>query len=257
MSRLLALSLPLTLLLLGAARSAPPGGRPVLRIASDATFPPFHFKDEAGVPTGFELALARRAAERAGFETMVVVRPYDDLLRGLRSGEHDLVAASTGVTPEREEQYLFTIPHFETCQAALVRKGPGEPKSITELRGRRVGAAGAGTSTRALQGLPGVARGALGKGEEGVPALEGRGIDALVMDEYSAVRAARASSGRLAVLPEPLARERYAFVLARGQEEIRRKLDRALAELEREGEIGELRARFGVERDARWPVRMN
>ena len=228
----------------------------MLRIASDATFPPFHYKDDAGAPTGFELALARLVVERAGFEAVVVVRPYDELLSGLTTGKHDLVAATTGVTPERERQYLFTTPYFETCQAALVRAAPGEPATLAELGGRRVGAAGAGTSARALQALAKVERVPLGKGQEGVPTLEARGVDALILDEYSAVRAARASSGRLRVLPEPVAHERYAFVVARGRDELVRQLDRAYSELEREGRVGDLRGRFGVERDASWPVRI-
>ena len=108
--------------------------RRVLRIATDATFPPFHYQDDHGAPTGFELALARLVAERAGFEAALVVRPYDQLLSGLATGKHDVVAATTGVTPEREGQYLFSTPYFDTCQAALVRAAPGEPSTLASPR---------------------------------------------------------------------------------------------------------------------------
>jgi len=179
-----------------------------LRIASDATFPPFHYLDGSSSPTGFDIELARLVVERAGFQPVVMVRPYDDLLPGLTSGAHDLVAATTGVTPEREKVYLFTRPYFETCQAALVRVGPNEPATMAYLTGRRVGAAGSGTSARALRGLAGVEPVPLGKGQAGVPSLEKGDIDALIVDEYGAVATARASQGRLRVLPEPIALER-------------------------------------------------
>ncbi|HVQ30857.1 MAG TPA: transporter substrate-binding domain-containing protein, partial [Vicinamibacteria bacterium] len=81
MKTLLLLAITGSTLAVGAA--APAAGRPVLRIATDATFPPFHYKDDAGAATGFELGLARLVAERAGFEPVVVVRPYDELLSGL------------------------------------------------------------------------------------------------------------------------------------------------------------------------------
>lgn len=113
--------------------------RPVLRIVSDATFAPFHYIGDDGVATGFDIELARLMADRAGFRPVILVRPYDQLLKGLNTGDHDLVAATTGVTPERELIYLFTTPYFETCQTALVRTGPGEPVTIADLRGRRVG----------------------------------------------------------------------------------------------------------------------
>ena len=227
---------------------------PALRIASDATFPPFHYLSEAKAPTGFDIELARLAAERAGYTPQVLVRPYDDLLPGLTSGAHDLVAATTGVTPEREALYLFTKPYFETCQAALVRVGPNEPTTIAELRSRRVGAAGSGTSARALQGIAAGERVPLGKGEAGVPSLEKGAIDALIVDEYSAVATVRASSGRLRVLPDPVALEHYGFVLPLGRDDVKRRLDVALEALEREGAVRALRLRFGVERDAGWPI---
>jgi ABC-type amino acid transport substrate-binding protein len=226
---------------------------PGLRIASDATFPPFHFV-EAQAPTGFDIELARLVAERAGFRPVVLVRPYDDLLPGLATGAHDLVAATTGVTPEREKRYLFTRPTFETCQAALVRVGPNEPASSADLVGRRVGAAGAGTSARALREIPGVERVTLGKGEAGVPSLEKGDIDALIVDEWSAVASARASKGGLRVLPQPVALERYAFVLALHRTEWKRALDEALEGLEREGRVRTLRVQFGLERSEDWPV---
>ena len=240
------------LILLGAALGA--SQTPALRIASDATFPPFHFIAEPGGPTGFEIELARLVAQRSGFRPEVLVLPYDDLLPGLATGAHDLVAATTGITPEREKLYLFTRPYFETCQAALVRVGESEPRTLAELSGRPVGAAGAGTSARALAGLRGVEAVALGKGEAGVPFLEQGRIDALIVDEYGAVRTARASNGRLRVLREPVALERYAFVLSLAASDLKVSLDSALEALEREGLLDELRKRFGVARDADWPV---
>jgi ABC-type amino acid transport substrate-binding protein len=94
----------------------------------------------------------------------------------------------------------------------------------------------------------------LGKGQAGVPSLERKAIDALIVDEFGAVATARASKGRLRVLPQPVAPELYAFVLPRGRDDLKLKLDRALEELEREGRLRALRVRFGVERDATWPV---
>ena len=88
------------------------------------------------------------------------------------------------------------------------------------------------------------------------PLLTGA-VDAIIVDEFDAVEAARESDGQLRMLPEPVARERYAFVLARDSYALKTQLDRALAALEAEGEVAALRARFGVERDAQWPVQMD
>ncbi|MGH9318847.1 MAG: ABC transporter substrate-binding protein [Vicinamibacteria bacterium] len=240
--------------LIFAAALGPQPGQ-VIRIASDATFPPFHYLDPASSATGFDIELARLIAERAGLDPVVMVRPYDDLLPGLASGAHDLVAATQGVTPEREKLYLFTKPYFETCQAALVRVGPNEPSTLADLAGRRVGASGSGTAARAMNGIDGATHVSLADGR-GISSLEKGAIDALIFDEYHAVQAARASHGRLRVLAKPVALESYAFVLPAGRDDLKLALDRALEELEREGGVRELRTRFGVERDEEWPVEM-
>ena len=246
-----------SVLLVGCAPPTEPLPPPVLRIASDATFAPFHFLDASGRPTGYDIELARLVAERAGFAPEVIVRPYDDLLPGLESGGHDLVAATTGITPEREARYGFTAPYFATCQAVLARDEPGAPATIEALYGRRVGAAGEGTSLRALQALEGVTQVPLGKGQAGMPVLERGDIDALIVDEFDAVAAARASNGLLRVLAEPAALEHYAFVFALDRDDLKRRLDESLHALEKEGVVTGLRRRFGLERDETWPVRLN
>jgi ABC-type amino acid transport substrate-binding protein len=77
---------------------------------------------------------------------------------------------------------------------------------------------------------------------------------ALVNDEFSAVAAARGDPSRLAVLGEPAAPESYAFVLRRGRMDLKRRIDAGLVELREAGVAAELRERFGLERDAAWPV---
>jgi len=232
-------------------------------IATDATFAPFHYIDERGDVVGFDVELARQLAERAGYEARVTVVSYERLFEELLAGSQDVIAATTGVTPERQLKYLFTAPYYDTCQAALVRTGVGEPQSLADLTGRRVGAAGAGTSVLALDSLVGSELVLLGAAEASesviqedgsVPVLENGTIDALIVDEMDAVEAARVSNSRLRVLSEPVALERYALVLAPGRDELKRKLDLALVELREDGTLERLVHEYGLDRGDDWPI---
>jgi ABC-type amino acid transport substrate-binding protein len=228
--------------------TTPPG----LRIASDATFAPFHFLDENETPTGFDIELARAVAIEAGFVPQVVVLAYDELFSGLQANTHDMIAATTGITPEREQLYLFSAPYFATCQVAVVRAGPGEPQSLADLRGARIGAGGAGTSFKAMQTIAGEhVRLAEGQGEA---ALADGSIDAWLVDEFDGVAAARGAQGNLRVLPDPVALEHYGFVIGHDRQELKDRLNWGLAALVERGEVARLRARFGVERGPDWPV---
>lgn len=236
-------------ILTGCTKESPPS---VLRIASDATFAPFHLINETGQPTGFDIELARAIARQAGFAPEVIVLSYDDLFSGLGAKTHDIVAATTGITPEREQLYLFTQPYFETCQVAVVRNGPHEPTRLNDLRGTRVGAAGSGTSMRAMQSIDG--KHVNLEDGTGVQSLEEGSIDAWIVDEFDGIAAARESGGRLTVVPEPVALEYYGFVLARDRRDLKARLDHSLAELEKSGVLAKLRAEFGIERGPEWPV---
>ena len=167
----------------------------------------------------------------------------------------------------REETYLFSDTYFNTCQAALVRSGDGEPESLSDLAGLRVGASGAGTSVAALSQLTAAVPVLLSEREgerEGdedavqkngrVPTLERKEIDALIVDEWVAVEAARESRGRLRVLPEPVALERYGFVFSPGNQNLKRKFDNALDGMREDGSLEALRRQFGLDRGDDWPI---
>jgi len=226
--------------------------RPGLRIATDAAFPPFHFVTDGGRPDGFEIRLARLVADAAGFDAEVLLKPYDELLPGLDENGHDVVAATTGITAERQQRFLFSRPYFSTCQVAVVRSGVAEPQDLSDLDGLRLGAAGSGTSRRAMRSVDAV-HVSIGDGE-GLQLLASGTIDAWIVDEYEGVTAVRTRGERLRLLADGLVAERYAFVLAQGRKDLKKALDDALDTLLENGSVDELGRQFGLHRDADWPV---
>ncbi|MHC4911244.1 MAG: substrate-binding periplasmic protein [Planctomycetota bacterium] len=228
--------------------------RPV-RVATDAVFPPFHFIDDDGRVVGHDVELALLALERAGERAVIVhVDSYAALADGLRAGRHDLVAATTGITPARQRLYAFSRPYFVTCLAVVVRRGTGEPTSIEDLAAARIGASRGTTSVGAADALssePVVES----TGAEAIAALRGGRVAAIVMDEFEAVELA-SDDPALAVLPTPAARESYAFVLRLADTDLRDRIDGALASLEADGTMGDLRRRHGLDRPPGWPLRI-
>ena len=227
-----------------------------LRAATDAVFPPFHFVDEDGSLAGFDIELVRQAAQRAGLEIDIARAPsYAALFEELTAGKIDVVAATTGITAERQERFAFTRPYFVTCLAAVVRTGADEPRTPDELAGRAVAASAGTTSASAAHRIRGARVLETMRWRDSLAALRAGEVDAVIIDEFEAVPFSR-SAPDLDVLPAPVAIESYGLVLRKSDHELRRKLNDAIESMESDGTLALLATRFGLERSASWPVRL-
>lgn len=235
-------------LALSAAGCAAPAARESLTVACDFDNAPFAYVRADGEYGGRDVEMMQALAAELDVELHWVRIPFPDLLPAAERGEVDTVCATVGVTDERARRVLFTRPYFETRIAALVRAGEGEPDSLAGLAGKRVGASPGTTSELALRSRLPEAVAVLdnaAKKQADARLLE-REVDAVIQDGPDADDFAAASRGRLRVLAEPVATERYAIVVAPSRAAWKPRLDAALDALERSGVLFELDARHGL-----------
>jgi len=225
----------------------------VVRVATDATFEPFHYFDNEGELSGFDIELAREVAVQAGLKAEFIVLPYDELFSGLLEGSHDMVAATTGITQERKKSYLFSEPYFETCQIAVVRTGAREPTVVRDLIGLKIGASGQGTSARAMKLIDGIQI-STAEGENIRMLLE-HSIDAWIVDEFDAVNAVRSSDGKLRALSDGISTEKYGFVFAGDNRFLQEKINAGLDQVIESGIDIDLLQLHGMQRGPEWPVK--
>jgi len=238
-----------------AAMTASCTSMPPTRVATDAVFAPFHYVDDSGALAGFDIEVARRALERSGSRAQFArAKSYAALFTGLLGGAHDVVAATTGITPQRQERYGFTRPYFVTCLAILVRAGSGEPGTPADLVGRSIAASAGTTSAAAAHRVEGARVMETSRWRDSLAALRAGEVDAVIIDEFEAVPFARAAED-LEVLQDPVATESYGLVLRLDDADLRHRLDAAIDAMEADGTLAELRAQFGLDRSASWPVR--
>jgi polar amino acid transport system substrate-binding protein len=116
--------------------------RVVIRFLTDSDFPPFNFYDEDGVLVGFNIDLARAVCLELSTACDIKVRPWDELLRGLKSGEADAVIAAHKVTPAAMGDVNFTDRYFHTPGRFAARAdAPAFDATPTGLDGKQIGVA--------------------------------------------------------------------------------------------------------------------
>jgi len=227
-------------------RSAAPVRPQPLVVASDLDNPPFAWVGEGGLAAGRDVEMMQWIAAQLRRELVWKRMPFEQLLDAAARGEVDVVCATLGVTPERAQRVLFSRAYFRTEIVALVRAGEEEPQRLADLHGARVAAGVGTTSADALRRSLPEATAALENKEQrsSEERLQQREVDAVLMDRPAAEALVRATSGQLRVLPEALAQEHYALVVAPTRAELLAEIDAALLVLERKGELAELDRRF-------------
>jgi polar amino acid transport system substrate-binding protein len=116
--------------------------RVVIRFLTEGDFPPFNYLDDDGVLTGFNVDLARTICQELGAACDIKVRPWDELILGLRRGDADAVIAAHSVTEAGLSEVEFTDRYFHTPGRFAARtdgaKSDIDPDS---LDGRTIGVA--------------------------------------------------------------------------------------------------------------------
>jgi len=244
--------LVLVTLVLSACASSGSEERRSWTVGSDLANPPFAWVDEAGVPQGRDVEMAKLLAYSMDVDLEWSRMDFADLLDVLERGEIDAVIATLGATPERAERVLLSEPYFLTSLLVVVRRGDGEPTSLAELGGRVVSAGIGTTSERALRAeLPdAIAAPPSEKGDSSIDRLLAGEVDALIMDGPDALDFAREYPDRLAVIEEALATENYVIAIRPDGAEWLRRINGALGELSVSGNAKRLDDEFGLVSDA-------
>lgn len=91
----------------------------VLKIATNATFPPYEFY-ENGKITGIDIDIARAVADKLGKRLIVSDMEFDAIIPAVQSGKADMGVAGITITPERLKNIDFSISYAKSQQAVLI-----------------------------------------------------------------------------------------------------------------------------------------
>ena len=242
---------------------------------------PFEYTDDSGQPAGYTVALCQQVAEAAkalpglgALKVEWVTVNTDDRLSAIQDGRIDLLCGATTVTLSRRENVSFSIPVFPGGVGALVRAdAPSRLKEVLSGRQPTYHPTWRGSPAQVLQARAFTAI----RGTTGEQALTQRikelqvtadvarvssyeaGIQAVINRESDAFFAERAvlldlakrhqASRNLLVIDRAFTYEPLALAFARGDEDLRLLVDRALSRVYGSPAIGSLYATLFGEPD--------
>jgi ABC-type amino acid transport substrate-binding protein len=232
-------------------------GNGEIKLGFGAEARPFSFQDSGGKPLGYGVELCTRVAAGLNVKPRFVQVTRAEGLGAVAQGKIDLLCDAIVPTPQSREQVSYSIPVFATGISAVVRAN-GTARLQEILAGRPPSTRQAHTfsfvsGTRVEQAV--IER--LHKQQLEISLLPVKdyqaGLDALLVERTDAVFGDRAllldlvkrgPRTDLRVLDRYFTHETVAFALARGDEDLRLAVDRALSRLFRADEFRGLYARW-------------
>lgn len=91
-------------------------------IATDATYPPFEFREDDKLQ-GFDIDLGNEIGKELGIPVRWVPMEWAGIFASLETGKADLVMSGVTITDERKKGNAFTRPYFLSGQVIARRKG--------------------------------------------------------------------------------------------------------------------------------------
>lgn len=217
------------------------GGKLVM--ATNAEFPPYEFYDGDKI-VGIDAEIAQAIANELGMELEIEDIAFDSIIPEIVSGKADMALAGMTVTEDRKASVDFSDTYATASQMIIVKEdskiaGPDDLKGVTV--GVQLGTTGdIYVSDLEADGTT-VER--YNKGFEAVQALSQGKIDAVVIDGEPAKTFVAETEG-IKMLDEAFTEEEYAIAVKKGNTELLDKINGALSELESEGTLDEIVAKY-------------
>jgi len=206
----------------------------LLRVCTDASYPPFEVVDAEGEYSGYDMDLARALGARWAVDVQFVNVHFDGLYDALRVGRCDVIVSALPYDRTMTRDVRYSQSYFDAGQVLMTRQDVQGLEGIVDLYGRRVAVELGAESHQLARRL------ARDKGleieiitvrepDELLPMLSRGDVDALLCDKVRAYSLLDAWPGARLVGPT-LTDEPYVIAADPEAHELMYRVDEALAE---------------------------
>ena len=212
-----------------------------IRIATDATWPPFESVNEQTKEIeGFDIDLMTAIAEKAGLEIEFVNVAWDPLLAGIAQCQYDAAISAMTITEERKKQFLFSDPYFYAGQIVTVHIDNTEIASKHDLSGKVVGAQIGTTGSFEVEKIGGATLKTYDDIGLAMQDLMNKQIDAVVADNPLALGYVGENPDKLKTVGEVFTDENYGIAVCKTKADLVAKINQGLKAVKDEGLIEQL-----------------
>lgn len=209
-----------------------------LVLATEAGFAPYeYYKD--GKVVGVDIDIAKEIAKNLGKKLVIKDVSFDFLINEVKSGKADFAAAGISITEERKKEVDFTDEYTISNQVVVIRKD-STITSFEEIKNKKI-AVQLGTVAD-IYVSDNYKKAELVTHKKYLSAVEdvkSRKADCLIMDQLPALEIVKENT-ELKVMDGVLFQDRYGMIVKKGNDSLRKDINKVLKELNDDGIIEQL-----------------
>lgn len=124
-------------------------------VATEASYPPFDFRDDKGEIIGFDVDILRAIAKNQGFSLSFIHVERSQLFDHLQENKSQILGACLGITFERLSRAEISTP-YAFAPNVIMSSDTNVVGSLAELSGKKVAVQKGSFSAKLLQAIPNV-----------------------------------------------------------------------------------------------------
>jgi len=212
-----------------------------VRVATDATWPPFEYiNEETKEIEGFDIDLLNAIAEKADIEIEFINVGFDPLLAGMAQCQYCAAISAITITEARQQEMLFSDPYFNGGQIVTVRIDNTDITGPDTLGGKIAGAQLGTTGSIEIEQMGNVTLKTYDDIGLAYQDLMNGQIDAVVADNPLALEYVGKNSDKLKAVGDVFTDESYGIAICKDKVELQAKINAGLKAVKEEGLIEEL-----------------
>lgn len=225
-----------------------------MTVYTDPNFPPFEYTSGTDI-VGVDAEIIKAVAESLGVELVLESAEFDSIITAIATGKADMAISGITITEKRLESVDFSKPYIKSVQYLIVPVD-SDIETMEDLAGKRVGAALGYTGQFVIEdemsatddyvGVlvdAGVELSFVNSAVEGSNEVINNRLDAVVMDEYVAIKVA-SNSDKIKAIKLVYAdggeiAEEYGIAVPKGNEDLLEEINAVIDSLIADGKIEE------------------
>ncbi len=212
-----------------------------IRVAMDATWPPFETLDETtNQVSGFDVDLMDAIAKKENLGIEYVNISFDAALAGLAQCQYDAAISAITITDDRKKNMLFSDPYFNAGQIVVVNSKTTDIASKNDLKGKKVGAQVGSTGAIEAQKISGAQYNGYDSIDQAFQDVMNGQLDAVIADNPIGLNYVAKNPTKLKAVGQPFTNEQYGIAVCNKDPDLLKKINDGMAAVKSDGTMDQL-----------------